>query len=46
MIDFFRSIGEIVKSGGEQFYAEVLAKDGVKVPRVRNEGEDDWVGGE
>jgi len=41
-----KSIDEIVKDGGEQFYVEVLAKPGVKVARVRNEGEDDWVDGE
>ena len=41
-----KSIDEIVKDGGEQFYVEVLAKGGVKAPRVRNEGEDDWADGE
>jgi hypothetical protein len=40
--DLIKSIDEIVKDGGEQFYVEVLAKGGVKVPRVRNEGEDDF----
>ena len=41
-----KSIDEIVKDGGEQFYVEVLAKPGVKVARVRNEGEDDLMDGE
>lgn len=40
--DLIKSIDEIVKDGGEQFYVEVLAKGGVKVPRARNEGEDDF----
>ncbi|MFS2036556.1 DUF6172 family protein [Polaromonas sp. CT11-55] len=41
-----KSIDEIVKDGGEQFYVEVLAKPGIKVARVRNEGEDDLMDGE
>jgi hypothetical protein len=41
--DLIKSIDEIVKDGGEQFYVEVLAKGGVKVARVRNEGEDDFM---
>ena len=41
-----KSIDEIVKDGGEQFYVEVLAKPGVKVARVRNDGEDDLMDGE
>lgn len=41
-----KSIDEIVKDGGEQFYVEVLAKPGVKVARVGNEGEDDLADGE
>ena len=44
--DLIKSIDEIVKDGGEQFYVEVLAKPGVKVARVRNEGEDDLMDGE
>lgn len=44
--DLIKSIDEIVKDGGEQFYVEVLAKPGVKVARVRNEGEDDLADGE
>jgi hypothetical protein len=40
--DLIKSIDEIVKDGGEQFYVAVLAKGGVKVPRARNEGEDDF----
>lgn len=44
--DLIKSIDEIVKDGGEQFYVEVLAKPGIKVARVRNEGEDDWAEGE
>ncbi|MBW8722265.1 MAG: hypothetical protein JF626_10495 [Polaromonas sp.] len=35
-----KSIDEVVKDGGEQFYVEVLAKPGVKVPRASNEGGD------
>jgi hypothetical protein len=31
--DLIKSIDEIVKDGGEQFYVEVLAKGGVKVAR-------------
>ena len=37
-----KSIDEIVKDGGEQFYVEVQAKGGVKAPRARNEGDDDF----
>jgi hypothetical protein len=44
--DLIKSIDEIVKDGGEQFYVEVLAKPGVKVARVRNDGEDDLMDGE
>jgi len=44
--DLIKSIDEIVKDGGEQFYVEVLAKPGIKVARVRNEGEDDLMDGE
>ena len=36
-----KSIDEIVKDGGEQFYVEVLAKPGVKVARVRNDSVED-----
>lgn len=44
--NLIKSIDEIVKDGGEQFYVEVLAKPGIKVARVRNEGEDDLMDGE
>ena len=44
--DLIKSIDEIVKDGGEQFYVEVLAKPGVKVARVRNDSEDDLADGE
>jgi len=44
--DLIKSIDEILKDGGDQFYVEVLAKGGVKVARVRNEGEDDFMDGE
>jgi len=36
-----KSIDEIVKDGGEQFYVEVLAKPGVKVARVRDDAAED-----
>jgi len=36
-----KSIDEIVKDGGEQFYVEVLAKPGIKVARVRNDAAED-----
>lgn len=39
--DLIKSIDEIVKDGGEQFYVEVLAKPGVKVARVRNDAAED-----
>jgi hypothetical protein len=39
--DRIKSIDEIVKDGGEQFYVEVLAKPGVKVARVRNDAAED-----
>lgn len=40
--DLIKSIDEIVKDGAPQFYVEVVAKGGVKVPRARNEGDDDF----
>ena len=39
--NLIKSIDEIVKDGGEQFYVEVLAKPGVKVARVRNDATED-----
>lgn len=36
-----KSIDEILKDGGDQFYVEVLAKGGVKVARPANDAMDD-----
>ncbi|AYQ29387.1 MULTISPECIES: DUF6172 family protein [unclassified Polaromonas] len=41
-----KSIDEIVKDGGEQFYVEVLAKAGVKAPRPQGDGDDGFDDGE
>ena len=41
-----KSIDEIVKDGGEQFYVEVLAKPGVKVARPKNDAMEDEFDGE
>jgi hypothetical protein len=41
-----KSIDEIVKDGGEQFYVEVLAKGSVKLARPGGEGDADFDGGE
>jgi hypothetical protein len=44
--DLIKSIDEVVKDGGEQFYVEVLAKPGVKVARVKNDAAEDEFDGE
>ena len=44
--DLIKSIDEIVKDGGEQFYVEVLAKPGVKVARPKNDAMEDEFDGE
>ncbi|WP_411883941.1 DUF6172 family protein [Polaromonas sp. YR568] len=44
--DLIKSIDEIVKDGGEQFYVEVLAKPGVKVARPKNDATEDEFDGE
>ena len=44
--DLIKSIDEIVKDGGEQFYVEVLAKPGVKVARPGGAGDGDFDDGE
>ncbi|MEO6017320.1 MAG: DUF6172 family protein [Polaromonas sp.] len=44
--DLIKSIDEIVKDGGEQFYVEVMAKPGVKMARPQAEGDDGLDDGE
>jgi hypothetical protein len=44
--DLIKSIDEILKDGGDQFYVEVLAKGGVKVARPVNDAMDGEFDGE
>ena len=44
--DLIKSIDEIVKDGGEQFYVEVVAKGAQRTVRPREEGAAEFVEGE